>query len=70
MSDAGRLLSFEEIQQLTGFERPGAQCKALNQMGIPHHVRPDGRPVVVAAVVMGADMPGAKGSPDFSALGG
>lgn len=45
------LLSAEDLTALTGKQRPGAQRRALERMGIPHYVRPDGRPVVTAGAL-------------------
>ena len=42
-------LSPDELTELTGKQRPAAQIRALRSMGIRHHVRPDGRPVVLRA---------------------
>lgn len=41
-------LTPDEIQELTGKIKPAAQIRALRAMGIHHHVRPDGKPVVLA----------------------
>ena len=57
-------LSPDEIAELTGKQRPAAQIRALRSMGIRHHVRPDGHPVVLRADlvdqqrVTGRDAPG------------
>lgn len=40
-------LSPREIEQLTGRVRPGWQRRALDHMGIPYRVRPDGTLVVL-----------------------
>ena len=43
-----RLLSREEIEELTEYKRPDKQCQALAAMGIPHHRCPrTGRPKVL-----------------------
>lgn len=42
-------LSESELYELTGKKRSAAQCRALIEMGVPHWVRPDGKPVVVEA---------------------
>lgn len=42
-------LTPEELQELTGRERPSAQVKALRGMGIEHRVRPDGTAFVLRA---------------------
>lgn len=42
-------LSPDELAELTGKQRPAAQIRALRSMGIRHHIRPDGRPVVLRA---------------------
>lgn len=45
------ILSPEELQQLTGRKRCGAQIQALRFMGIEHRQRPDGSVVVLRAHV-------------------
>lgn len=40
-------LTDDEIKGLTGKVHRQAQVKALNFMGIPHRVRPDGKPMVI-----------------------
>jgi len=44
-------LTGDEIEQLTGKKRPGAQQKALNQMGVPFKTRADGHTLVLSSVV-------------------
>lgn len=39
-------LSDEELQELTGKERPAAQARALKALGVPYKPRPDGTLVV------------------------
>lgn len=49
-------LDQEELRELTGREKPSAQARALNFMGIEHKRRPDGSIVVLrehVAAVMG-----------------
>lgn len=41
------LLTVREIAELTGRERRSAQCRALDAMGVPYRVRPDGSPAVL-----------------------
>ena len=38
------LLTTREIIDMTGRERRPAQCRALDAMGVPYRVRPDGSP--------------------------
>ncbi len=45
----GLFLTPEELEQLTGRVRKGAQIEALRAMGIMHTIRPDGRPLVLRA---------------------
>jgi len=40
-------LNPEQMIELTGRERYGAQVRALRSMGIDHLIRPDGRPLVL-----------------------
>ncbi|WP_070988425.1 DUF4224 domain-containing protein [Halofilum ochraceum] len=70
-------LTQEEIESLTGKERPGAQCQALAYMGFVFVVRPDGKPRVLRAHhdrLLGIDDTGAgrnkEPEPDWSALDG
>ncbi|WP_079219369.1 DUF4224 domain-containing protein [Herbaspirillum robiniae] len=44
-------LTDQELIALTGKERPRAQQKALNQMGIPYRVRADGHTLVLDEAV-------------------
>lgn len=62
-----RFLGEDDLRQLTGRQRPAAQRRALTRMGIPHHVRPDGRPVVTAAALERRDTPAPK-IPNWTAL--
>lgn len=39
-------LAGQAIEELTGKVRPTAQVRALQAMGVPHRVRPDGTPAV------------------------
>jgi len=66
---APRFLPREDIETLTGKRTGAAQRRALDRMGIPYHARPDGRPVVVASVLIPAvaQQPPAP-APDWSAL--
>lgn len=41
------LLTAREVAELTGRERRPAQCRALDAMGVPYRVRPDGSPAVL-----------------------
>lgn len=45
------LLTAEEVHELTGMQRPSAQARALQSMGIECRRRPDGSVVVLRAVV-------------------
>lgn len=45
------LLTAEEVRELTGMQRPSAQARALQGMGIECRRRPDGSVVVLRAVV-------------------
>ena len=40
------LLTAREVAELTGRERRPAQRRALDAMGVPYRVRPDGSPSV------------------------
>lgn len=44
-------LSAPDLEQLTGRKRPGAQRRALEQMGIAFVPDPEGRPRVLRALV-------------------
>ena len=44
-------LSNKQLEALTGYRRPAEQKAALEAMGIPFRVRPDGRPVVLESSV-------------------
>lgn len=46
------LLTAEEVRELTGMQRPSAQARALQGMGIECRRRPDGSVVVLRAVVV------------------
>lgn len=45
------LLTAQEVRELTGMQRPSAQARALQSMGIECRRRPDGSVVVLRAVV-------------------
>ena len=45
------LLTTQEVRELTGLQRPSAQARALQGMGIECRRRPDGSVVVLRAVV-------------------
>lgn len=69
-------LDEDELQQLTGRVRKPAQIKALNEMGIEHKKRADGRAAVLHShvnKVLGGALPttlkGKHNQPDFSSLG-
>jgi len=64
------LLSEKEIRALTGRVRPTAQRRALERMGIAHHVRPDGRPVVTWSAVDGSRESAKDTAPNWTALAG
>lgn len=49
------LLSIEQIETLTGYLRPSAQCRALERMGIKYWTRPDGRPAVHESALTGGE---------------
>ena len=53
----GMFLNPDEIAQLTGKRRPKAQARALESMGIPCRIRPDGRPMVMRTHVEAIDAP-------------
>jgi hypothetical protein len=61
-------LTDRQLRDLTGRQRPGAQRRALTRMGIPHHVRPDGRPVVVADQLTGDPGASQPTEPNWAAL--
>jgi hypothetical protein len=44
-------LTAEEVAELSGRRRYGAQARALAKMTIPYTVRPDGRPMVLRSHV-------------------
>lgn len=48
------LLAADELRDLTGRLRPGAQGRALRAMGIEHKARPDGTLAVLRAHVEAA----------------
>lgn len=66
------LLDSEEIEELTGRTRRGAQVRVLRAMGIEHRVRPDGSVAVSRAhyerifCVSSHERHLRKTSPDFS----
>jgi hypothetical protein len=65
-------LTEQEVAELTGKQRHGAQVRALARMGIQCRVRPDGRPIVSRAAfeqAMGTNT-GSQAEPDFGALHG
>lgn len=45
------ILDAPTLRTLTGHRRSDAQRRALDRMGIPYTLRPDGRPVVLQSVV-------------------
>lgn len=45
------LLTVQEVRDLTGMQRPSAQARALQSMGIECRRRPDGSVVVLRTVV-------------------
>lgn len=45
------LLTVQEVRELTGMQRPSAQARALQSMGIECRRRPDGSEVVLRTVV-------------------
>lgn len=61
------ILVGEELEKLTGCKRATAQVRALNQMGIPHRIRPDGWPVVAESDLVSNKPRTAQ--PDFDAIG-
>lgn len=63
---ADRVLTVDELRDLTGYKRPHEQCRTLQQMGIRFFRRPDGKPAVVASALGGSGSTAAQ--PDFSAL--
>ncbi len=45
-------LSRDEIETLTGRERPKAQIKQLVRQGIPHKLNAAGRPIVLREILV------------------
>lgn len=43
------LLDQDEIERITGYVRPSAQCRKLAELGIPHHRNARGEVVVFTA---------------------
>lgn len=65
------ILTPDELVLLTGKKQPGAQVRALAQMGVPHKVRPDGSPVVTTDCVnvyIGVKRPDETGKINLSAF--
>lgn len=63
------ILDAEELHRLTGRRRRKGQREALDYMGIPYRVRPDGRLVVIAADLEHRERAqAAVPAPDWSAL--
>ena len=58
-------LNPDELQELTGYVRARSQRRALNEMGIGHTVRPDGRVLVLREVAI--DCMGGNAAASFSA---
>jgi hypothetical protein len=46
------ILTDEQLFGLTKRRRKGAQCRALDAMGVPYRRRPDGSPVVFTSSLM------------------
>lgn len=65
-------LTRNELIELTGYKRSGAQLRALRQMGIEHRIRPDGAILVLRSHIeslLGGHKPTtASEEPDWSAL--
>lgn len=62
-------LTDASLRHLTGYQRYSAQVRALRQMGIPHRVRPDGRPIVLAEDLREHDRARHRDmQPDFDAI--
>ena len=57
-----------DLQRLTGRERPSAQRRALDRMGVAYWVRPDGRPVVARAAVEGRESAAGPAEPNWAAI--
>jgi len=65
---AAVFLGAADLQRLTGRERPSAQRRALDRMGVAYWVRPDGRPVVARSAVEGRESAGASVEPNWAAI--
>jgi hypothetical protein len=65
---AAVFLDQPDIQRLTGRERPSAQRRALDQMGVAYWVRPDGRPVVARSAVEGRESGAVAVEPNWAAI--
>lgn len=59
-------LTAEQLIELTGYKRSSLQVNWLRRQGIRHHVRKDGRPVVLSSDLSGHEPPRVR--PNFSNL--
>jgi hypothetical protein len=64
MSGQIEICTEDELVQLTGRVRPSAQIRVLNQLGVDHVRRPDGRVLVHRDAVRQLLGLGARKSPD------
>ena len=63
-----RILTADELRDLTGYRRPFEQRRELSRMGIKFLTRADGKPVVASSALEQAhSVP--PGAPNFDALG-
>ena len=63
------ILDADTLHALTGKRRPKAQRQALDAMGVPYRVRPDGHVVVIAADLEHRATPAAQvPAPNWAAL--
>lgn len=60
----------DKIEELTGKKKRPAQVRALRKMGIHHHVRPDGFPIVIESALGSPEKSGKiiDPQPDWSSL--
>lgn len=62
-----KLLTPEDLKELTGSPLKSKQCEALEQNSVPYFKRPDGRPVVTWEAV--SNLFGGKPKPKASSVG-
>lgn len=70
MTAALRLLTDEELVELTGVEQPAAQMRRLREYGLNPFPRPDGRPRLTWSALDAAMTAADKATPDWSAIRG